>query len=421
MIYHDPKPIMDPISITKDIISEIIPVINWCVKICNESEQNRKRCSSLAKSLTTLRGALQRSLEQPINLGLTSDDLMEIRDIIRECELLVVVLRQKMFVYRMANILASLGTRAESLNERLNAYLEKINVGSSDTNPGDDDDEINKILRHWKFCHASILSHNIPPINIISLEVNISDTVVGDSTVGPVYAGTYQDVPILATRVTGIHETEAYLMKTINIGGLLGKVSGTANILGASIQGRNRYLIVEKPDGVRLYDKILEGSISDDNKILISFQISASLELIHQTDIIHKDLRSANIYHGKEDVILSGLEISRMVNERSRPVDVDSVMKKWWAPEKLSGDGDSKKCDIYSLGCVLWEIQTGKVPFAGETFNTVKYKVTQGQRENLNIVPDERVRNIIKLCWSQKPEDRPTAKDVTLLLISIPK
>ena len=85
----------------------------------------------------------------------------------------------------------------------------------------------------------------------------------------------------------------------------------------------------------------------------------------------------------------------------------------WEAPEVISNQMYTEKCDVYSYGILLWEILTGEVPFRGLTQMQVASDVVGNSHRPVipNVAPPK-ITKMIKLCWEQDPNRRPSMETV---------
>jgi len=81
----------------------------------------------------------------------------------------------------------------------------------------------------------------------------------------------------------------------------------------------------------------------------------------------------------------------------------------------------SCKCDIWSLGCVIYELAALKPPFLGKNMNELYTKVTKGTFAPIPKHFSENLARMISLCLNTDPKLRPTAKDLAVELGIMPK
>ena len=107
--------------------------------------------------------------------------------------------------------------------------------------------------------------------------------------------------------------------------------------------------------------KKIDFKFSLKQKLEISHSIASALKYLHDMNIIHRDLKSQNLFLGKDlKICLADLGISRV---RSVRMTKGMGTPRYMAPELLQGNSYSEKADVYSFGILLWELFHEVVPF----------------------------------------------------------
>ncbi|CAK4706057.1 unnamed protein product [Aphanomyces euteiches] len=167
---------------------------------------------------------------------------------------------------------------------------------------------------------------------------------------------------------------------------------------------------------------VAEQKLNWDAKLVLAVGIARALAYLHALTpkIIHRDLKAKNVLVSDDfQAKLSDFGISRIrSNNETMTAGVGTVY--WTAPEVLNGDRYSELADMYSFGCVLNELDTHDIPYAGMkgvTPMTVVQGVTvQGLRPAFKATCPKLVKDLADQCLAANPKDRPTAAQVVNMI-----
>ena len=134
--------------------------------------------------------------------------------------------------------------------------------------------------------------------------------------------------------------------------------------------GNINYIVMELVDGRPLSD-IIEEQAPLDSKVVIEIgkQIASALSLAHKNQIIHRDVKPHNILITTDGVAkLTDFGIAKAVSSSSALAETNKVIGSvhYFSPEQARGSYVDERSDIYSLGIVMYEMLTGRVPFDGD-------------------------------------------------------
>ena len=134
--------------------------------------------------------------------------------------------------------------------------------------------------------------------------------------------------------------------------------------------GNINFIVMELVDGRPLSDFIKEnGHLDYKTTIDIAKQMASALAIAHKHQIIHRDVKPHNIMITSDGVAkLTDFGIARAVSKATMVADTSKIIGSvhYFSPEQARGNYVDERSDIYSLGIVMYEMLTGKVPFDGD-------------------------------------------------------
>ncbi|XVE86335.1 hypothetical protein DITRI_Ditri18aG0027300 [Diplodiscus trichospermus] len=143
--------------------------------------------------------------------------------------------------------------------------------------------------------------------------------------------------------------------------------------------------------------------------------ICRGLMCIHRMKIVHRDLKSANCLVNKHwTVKICDFGLSRIMNSRPMRDLASAGTPEWMAPELIRNEPFTEKCDIFSLGVIMWELCTLNRPWEGVPPERVVYAVAnEGSRLE---IPEGPLGRLISDCWAE-PEERPSCEEILSRLL----
>ena len=184
------------------------------------------------------------------------------------------------------------------------------------------------------------------------------------------------------------------------------------------------YLVMELLEGRTLRDVLAkEAPLDVARSVALMLQISAAVAAAHDAGIIHRDLKPANIFvvqHPEVPAVVKVLDfgIAKLASELLDDEDSLTLTQvgamigtpRYMSPEQCDGLDLTPAADVYSLGCILYEMLTGTVPFSGATPLAIAVRQTseipRSPRDFVSSIPAA-LEQVVLHTLEKRPEDRP--------------
>jgi tRNA A-37 threonylcarbamoyl transferase component Bud32 len=190
------------------------------------------------------------------------------------------------------------------------------------------------------------------------------------------------------------------------------------------------YLVSELLEGESLSDRLKRGKPTVNRALDYGRQLAAGLAAAHAKGITHRDIKPANIYLTKDGrVKILDFGIAKLAGSKSREdtstlaleTSAGTVMgtAAYMSPEQARGQAVDHRSDIFSFGCVLYEMLTGSRPFGGETTADVMGAILRDEPD-VSAIPSLALQRIVAHCLEKSPEQRfQSAQDIAFDLEAI--
>ena len=176
------------------------------------------------------------------------------------------------------------------------------------------------------------------------------------------------------------------------------------------------YLILEYVPGESLAQRIAREPLKVEEALSIAQQIALAVSAAHEKGVIHRDLKPGNIKitpEGKVKVLDFGLAKSagdQAASQDSAVTQIGSIIgtPAYMSPEQIRGNTIDRRTDIWSFGCVLYEMLTGKRPFEGRTVSdTVAHTLErEPDWQALSQETPANIRVLLRRCLEKDPRRR---------------
>lgn len=247
------------------------------------------------------------------------------------------------------------------------------------------------------------------------------DRKVASGSYGDLYRGTYcgQDVAIKVLKPERLDADlqrefaqEVYIMRKV-------RHKNVVQFIGACTRPPNLCIVTEFMSGGSVYDYLhnQKGVFKLPALVKVAIDVSKGMDYLHQNNIIHRDLKAANLLMDENEVVkIADFGVAR-VQAHSGVMTAETGTYRWMAPEVIEHKPYDRKADVFSFGIVLWELLTGKLPY--DYLTPLQAAVGVVQKGLRPIIPKQthpRLAELLERCWQQDPTLRPDFSEITEIL-----
>ncbi|XP_062163679.1 serine/threonine-protein kinase STY17-like isoform X2 [Alnus glutinosa] len=235
------------------------------------------------------------------------------------------------------------------------------------------------------------------------------------------YKGTFcnQDVAIKVLRAEHLNEKmqrefaqEAYIMRNF-------RHKNVIQFIGACTSPPGLCLVTEYMSGGSMYDFLhkQKSVLTLPSLIRVAIDVSEGMNYLHQNNIIHRDLKAANLLiDGNGVVKVADFGVARM-QAQSGVMTAETGTYRWMAPELIEHKAYDHKVDVFSFGVLLWELLTRKLPYEHLTPLQAAVGVVQkGLRPTIPADTHPKLVELLERCWQQDPSLRPEFSEIVQIL-----
>ena len=165
------------------------------------------------------------------------------------------------------------------------------------------------------------------------------------------------------------------------------------------LQGYPLNAILEKKGKLKLRDALR-----------IGVQVCAGLEYAHQQRIVHRDIKTANLFFTRDRVVkIMDFGLAKMLEEVRRASTIVGGTPYYMAPEQATGGDIDHRADLYALGVTMFQLVTGKLPFSdGDVTYQHRHVQPPDPRTHEPDLPEEFATLILQML-AKSPDDRPSS------------
>jgi serine/threonine-protein kinase len=178
--------------------------------------------------------------------------------------------------------------------------------------------------------------------------------------------------------------------------------------------GATPYIVMEYVEGETLRDVIRrEGHLSPERAMSLAADICGALDFSHRNGIVHRDVKPGNVMITPQGTVkVMDFGIARAVSDSAATMTSTAAVigtAQYLSPEQARGESVDARSDVYSMGCLLYELVTGAPPFSGDSPVAVAYQhVREDARLPSSINPDvpPELDAILMKSMSKNPANR---------------
>ncbi|CBZ49607.1 hypothetical protein NCLIV_001010 [Neospora caninum Liverpool] len=180
------------------------------------------------------------------------------------------------------------------------------------------------------------------------------------------------------------------------------------------------HIVMDYADGGDLHGRIVrmraKHSVFDESTILRWFvQLCLAVNFLHEKNILHRDIKSSNVLldgHDPGSVKLGDNVIGKVFQNNQDLANLPSGAPCYISPEICEERPHSDKSDVWSLGCVLYELACLRLPFEGDSVQAVSGSIKRGQYYSVNPKYSEATAKLIDEMLSVDPDKRPSTAQI---------
>ncbi|XP_066900088.1 serine/threonine-protein kinase Nek4 isoform X18 [Kogia breviceps] len=169
-------------------------------------------------------------------------------------------------------------------------------------------------------------------------------------------------------------------------------------------------------EGGDLYRKLKEqkGRLLSESQVVEWFvQIAMALQYLHEKHILHRDLKTQNVFLTRTNIIKVGdLGIARVLENHCDMASTLIGTPYYMSPELFSNKPYNYKSDVWALGCCVYEMATLKHAFNAKDMNSLVYRIIEGKLPPMPKDYSPELAEIIRTMLSKRPEERPSVRSI---------
>ncbi|CAN8271244.1 unnamed protein product [Cochlearia groenlandica] len=247
---------------------------------------------------------------------------------------------------------------------------------------------------------------------------------VASGSYGDLHRGTYcsQDVAVkflkparLNSEMLREFSQEVFIMKKV-------RHKNIVQFLGACTVSPTLCIVTEFMARGSIYDFLHKQKCAYKIQTLlkVALDVANGVCYMHQNNIIHRDLKTANLLIDEHGLVKVGDFGVARVQIESGVMTAETGTYRWMAPEVIEHKPYSHKADVFSYAIVIWELLTGHIPYQFMTPLQAAIGVVQkGLRPKIPKKTNPKLKAMVERCWDKDPAERPEFEEIIEILQQI--
>ncbi|XP_027365528.1 serine/threonine-protein kinase STY46-like isoform X2 [Abrus precatorius] len=251
-------------------------------------------------------------------------------------------------------------------------------------------------------------------------------TQIASGSYGELFKGVYcsQEVAIKVLKAEHVNSElqrefaqEVYIMRKV-------RHKNVVQFIGACTKPPRLCIVTEFMSGGSVYDYLhkQKGFFKFPTLLKVAVDVSKGMNYLHQHNIIHRDLKAANLLMDENGTVkVADFGVAR-VKAQSGVMTAETGTYRWMAPEVIEHKPYDHKADVFSFAVVLWELLTGKLPYEYLTPLQAAIGVVQkGLRPTIPKNTHPKFVELLERSWQQDPTLRPDFSEIIEILQQLAK
>jgi serine/threonine protein kinase len=154
------------------------------------------------------------------------------------------------------------------------------------------------------------------------------------------------------------------------------------------------------------------GRLAARDAIRVALQVAAGLGYAHAQRIVHRDIKSSNLFLTEERIVkVMDFGLAKMLEEVRRSTTIIGGTPYYMAPEQAAGEAVDARADLYAFGVTLFELVTGQRPFESGDVTYHHRHTPAPDPRSLGVEMPEALATLILQMMAKAPADRPASTD----------